>query len=217
MRNDGVCVRCGSISRHRHLAQCVLEEFRERGIAGLSDFGGRDDIFVFNASSRSPIARRLGTSKNIVNSEYFDDCTPGELKNGIVCQDLEQLTFRDDSVDLVITEDVFEHVRDWRKGFSEVFRVLKKNGLHVFSIPFYFDRKTKELFTLKNGRYELLEPVEYHGDPVRGSIPAYQHFGYDLFDFLWARGFAANVRISQYADNRAIATDNSYTFVTKKV
>jgi SAM-dependent methyltransferase len=216
MRNDGLCIWCGSASRTRHVVKNILHAFRGRGILKLSDFSKSDDIFVYNTSSQSPIARKMGASKNIVVSEYFDDCKPGEFKNGILCQDLEQLTFRDEQFDLVISEDVFEHVKEWRKGFLEVHRVLKKNGAHVFSIPFYFDRKTEELFTLDNGAYQLREPIEYHGDPIRGTIPCFVHFGYDLFDFLRSIGFETTIDISQYADDIDFATYNSYTFLTKK-
>jgi SAM-dependent methyltransferase len=191
--------------------------FKDRGILKLSDFGKRNDLFVFNTSSMSPINRRMGESKNIIFSEYFDDCKPGDSLNGILCQDLEQLTFQDNSFDLVISEDVFEHVKDWRKGFSEVHRVLKLNGFHIFSIPFFFDKKTEELFTVTNGSYKLREPVEYHVDPVRGSIPAFSHLGYDLFDFLRSLGFNVSLVISQYADDIKFATFNSYTFITKKI
>jgi SAM-dependent methyltransferase len=216
MRNDGLCIRCGSASRHRHVAKCILDAFREKGVAKLSDFSKREDIVVFNTSSRSPIAKKLGTSENIVVSEYFDDCKPGESKNGILCQDVEQLTFPDAHFDVIISEDVFEHVKNWRKGFSEVYRVLKKNGLHVFSIPFYFDRKTEELFTIKDGKYKLHNPIEYHGDPFRGTIPCYIHFGYDLFDFLRGMGFETRLIISHYEDDLKFVTYNSYTFISRK-
>jgi SAM-dependent methyltransferase len=216
MRNDGLCIRCGSGSRHRHVAKNILHAFRDRGISKLSDFSKRDDVFVFNTSSQCPIAKKMGASKNIVVSEYFDDCKPGEFNNGILCQDLEHLTFADEQFDLIVSEDVFEHVKDWRKGFLEVHRVLKKNGVHVFSIPFYFDRKTEELFTFENATRRLREPIEYHGDPIRGTIPCFVHFGYDLFDFLRGIGCEATVEISHYADDVKFATYNSYTFVAKK-
>ena len=153
---------------------------------------------VFNASAQGPIARRMGKSKNIIISEYFDDCKPGEFKNGVLCQNLEQLTFHDSELDLVITEDVFEHVGNWRRGFSEVYRVLKKNGAHVFSIPFYFDEKTEELFERKDGKHVLKEPIEFHGDPIRGAIPAYTHLGYDIFDLLRGIGFEVSVIFTIY-------------------
>ena len=216
MRNDGICIWCGSCSRTRHVAKCILDEFKDRKISSLNDFKTNSDISVFNASSDDPIARKMGPAKNISASEYFDDCKPGEYKNGVQCQDLEQLTFSDCSMDLIITEDVFEHVKNWRKGFTEVYRVLKKNGVHVFSIPFYFDEKTEDLFTQKNGKYELIEPVEYHGDPIKGSIPTYTHLGYDLFDFLRSINFDVKVNVSQYADDIKFATYNSYSFITKK-
>jgi SAM-dependent methyltransferase len=216
MRNDGLCIWCSSGSRNRHVAKCILEEFKNKNIKSLSEFRGRDNISVYNTSSQGPIARIMGISKNIITSEFIDDCPLGRMSDGVLCQNLENLTFPDERFDLIISEDVFEHVKDYRRGFSEVYRVLKKNGLHIFSIPFYFDKKTEELFSLNHGKYELREPIEYHGDPIRGKIPAYTHFGYDLFDLLQDIGFNARISVSQYADEKKYATFNSYTFITRK-
>jgi len=172
---------------------------------------------VFNASSKSSIAKQLGKAPNIFNTEYFDNCPSGSYQDGVLCQDLENLSFNSNSIDLVITEDVFEHVRDIYKAFHEVYRVLKKGGYHIFSIPFFFDQKTKPLFDKKGDQYILHEPVEYHGDSIRERIPAYYHIGYDIFDYLRKIGFDVSVEIAQYHDYKKYGAFNCFTFVTKKV
>jgi SAM-dependent methyltransferase len=111
---------------------------------------------------------------------------------------------------------VFEHVPDYRRGFQEVHRVLKKGGYHVFSIPYHFDRKTRDLFEMDNGKRRLHEPVEYHGDPVRGTIPCFTHFGYDLIDFLDNIGFESRIDVSRFVDEERWRTYESFTFVTRK-
>ena len=152
IRNHAICVRCRSSSRNRHVAKCILDAFADRGIRTLADFREHRNLKVYNTVSVGPIVQRMGQGENIIVSEYFDDVDPGNRKGGVLCQDLERLTFPDSSFDLVISEDVFEHVVDFRKGFAEVYRVLKPGGCHVFSIPFYFDRKTRPLFEMKNGK-----------------------------------------------------------------
>jgi SAM-dependent methyltransferase len=67
-----------------------------------------------------------------VVSEYFPDTPLGAEKNGVQCQNLEALTFKDNSFDLVITEDVLEHVVNVRKALSEIHRVLKQGRLSYF-------------------------------------------------------------------------------------
>jgi SAM-dependent methyltransferase len=216
VRNHALCVRCGSCSRHRHLALWVIREFSGMGIRSLRDFADRPEIAVFNAGTEGAVAKALGQAPNIVLSEYFDDVEPGSTKGGIMCQDLQRLSFPDASIDLVLTEDVFEHLTDWRLGFRDVHRVLKPGGRHIFTVPFYFDRRTRDLFRLVDGKPVLFEPVEYHGDPVRGLIPCYTHIGYDALDYLREIGFETRIEISRLADQERHGTFDCYTLVTTK-
>jgi SAM-dependent methyltransferase len=123
----------------------------------------------------------------------------------------------DNSLDLVITEDVFEHIPDWKRAFGEVHRVLKPGGCHIFSIPYFFGRKTRELFRWEDGKAVLEEPVEYHGDPIRGSIPAFMHFGRDLSDVLEGIGFETRIEIANFAECERYGTWDSFTLVSRKL
>lgn len=216
IRNHALCIWCKSSSRHRHVALSIIRKFQGEGIRRLSDFSRKPGITVFNTSTQSHVAKALGKAGNIIHSEFFDDTVPGGYKNGVLNQDLRDLTFPDSSIDLVISEDVLEHVPELKRGLKEVHRVLKNGGVHVFSIPFHFDRRTKELFTSENGKISLLEPVEYHGDPVRGSIPCYAYIGYDILDYLDDMGFETRIDFSRYADELKFGTFDCFTFITTK-
>jgi SAM-dependent methyltransferase len=216
IRNHALCVRCGSCSRQRHVALHVLEALRERGVARYADLGARPDIAVYDTSTEGRLARRMAGAPNLTVSEFFDDVPPGESRDGVMCQDLQRLTFADATFDLIVSEDVFEHVPDYARGFREVFRVLKPGGYHVFSIPYHFDRRTRPLFEWREGRPVLFEPVEYHGDPIRGLIPCYTHFGYDLLDILRETGFEARLEISLFGESERFGTFDSFTLVTRK-
>jgi SAM-dependent methyltransferase len=218
IRNHAVCIRCHSVSRHRGVALCVLRTFSEMGITRLSDFARLPDIKVLNTSASSPISRALGHASNILNTEYFDDCASGQSRNGIPCQNLENLALDSCALDLVITEDVFEHVKDIEKGFSEVHRVLNKGGYHIFTIPFFFAQPTRHLFEKKADAYvPIVLPIEYHGDGVRGTIPAYHHIGYDMFDMLRKIGFDTAVHFSEFHEYKKYGTYNCFTFISKKL
>lgn len=51
---------------------------------------------------------------------------------------VESLPFPDASVGTVLAMSTFEHVRHFWKGFDEVYRVLRPDGVLVVSCPFYF-------------------------------------------------------------------------------
>ena len=59
-------------------------------------------------------------------------------------QNLEQLTFSDNSFDIVITSDVMEHVRLDDRAHQEIRRVLKPGGVYLFTVP-HFRVKSESL------------------------------------------------------------------------
>jgi SAM-dependent methyltransferase len=57
--------------------------------------------------------------------------------------DIGTLPFREGAFDLVCAFDVIEHVEDDRRVFGELSRVLKDEGLLVFSVPLHPNRWTE--------------------------------------------------------------------------
>lgn len=57
--------------------------------------------------------------------------------------DLTALPFQDASFDLVCAFDVIEHVDDDLLAFSELSRVLKQDGILIFSVPLHADQWTE--------------------------------------------------------------------------
>jgi SAM-dependent methyltransferase len=82
-------------------------------------------------------------------------------------QNLEAQTFADQSFDLVVTQDVFEHIFDPARAISEIARTLKPGGATLMSVPvvrkFWPSRRRARLV---NGEIVQLLPPEYHGNPV---------------------------------------------------
>jgi SAM-dependent methyltransferase len=218
LRNDAFCVRCGSISRNRHLALTVLDLLRERGIRSLRDLAARSDVSVWHTAARGSIARALrGPDSRVTFTEFADDVAPGTSRDGVECQDLQALTFERERFDLAISEDVLEHVPDYAAAFRELHRVLKPGGAHVFTVPYYPDETTQAMFEKTKDGWQPRGPVEYHDDPDRGRIATYTRFGSDLPRLLEAAGFETNVRSADAADIQRAATFDSVTFVAGKM
>jgi SAM-dependent methyltransferase len=125
-------------------------------------------------------------SKNYVASQFFPDVPRGQMKGNERSEDLEQLTFDNESFDLTITQDVFEHVLRPEKAFAEIARTLKPNGAHVFTVPYYRGRKTvvRARPDGPGGIKHLMKP-DYHGNPIdaNGSL-VITEWGDELGDFI---------------------------------
>lgn len=107
------------------------------------------------------------------------------------CEDVQQLTYADCSFDLCSSTEVFEHVPDDEKGFSEIFRVLKPGGWVVFTVPLGQHIITVERAILATqGGIQHLRSPEYHGDPLSGTpILVFRNYGKDVCQRLLAAGF----------------------------
>ncbi len=137
------CPRCGAPSRWRMLARGMLgfllaRGWRARSLAELREAVPGAPVRILDTCSSWPPASLLRGIPGIdlVVSEYDPDATPGsELAPGVRCENLERLTLPDDSLDLLLTSDVLEHVRLYRRALAEAFRVLRPGGEFLFTVP----------------------------------------------------------------------------------
>lgn len=126
LRDHFLCANCGSIPRERALMR-VIEQLYPRW---------RE--LTIHESSPVPrgASRRLAQlCPGYVASQYFPGRPGGTLVDGVRCENLESLTFADESIDLTVTQDVLEHVFDPRRVFREIARTLRPGGAHVFTVP----------------------------------------------------------------------------------
>lgn len=148
---------------------------------------------VYELSARGPLFQYLARNAgSLTCSEYFDNVRPGEFLNGIQCQDVQQLTYPDGTFDICTSTEVFEHVPNDLRGFSEMHRVLKPGGVLVFTVPLIKEYDTIERATLQaNGKIRHLCPPEYHIDPLRQKpLLAFRDYGTDIVGRLLKCSFA---------------------------
>jgi len=131
-------------------------------------------------------------ARSLTTSEFFDDVPVGKYSGRwIRCEDVQSLTFADESFDLCTSTEVFEHVASDIAAFGELFRVLRPGGTLVFTVPLSDSQITVERTTVNNGlRYQTM-PAEYHADRFRGPhVFCYRNYGRDILDRLRQVGFA---------------------------
>jgi SAM-dependent methyltransferase len=193
------CQNCRSMQRQRDIAQLIVDEFG-RGLAlsltQLVNDGYLDEKDVYEVGMVGPFYPRLKRLKRYTRSYLWDDVPLGEVKDGVRCEDLRRLTFPEASFDLIISAEVLEHVFEIERVLPEIRRVLKPNGVHVFSIPnrYPFPAKTTARARLDaQGQIEYLDSPAYHvaGDGSRSLVVS--EFGADLCDMHDAAGLRLSI------------------------
>lgn len=170
------CIFCNSTARNRAfiiILETLFPEYRE--------------LRIHESSPGSASSKKLARECKYYNSShYFPDVAPGSYKDGIRCENIEQMTFQDESFDLLVTQDVFEHVLHPDKAFAEIGRVLKSGGTHVFTVPFRHDKKTKVRVSPSKDGLKYLDVKRYHGNPIdnKGSL-VITDWGDDLIDYIY--------------------------------
>jgi SAM-dependent methyltransferase len=126
--------------------------------------------------------------QNYVGTHYFPNFPLGQTHStGWRNEDLENLTFGNETFDLMITQDVMEHIFNPARAFSEIARTLKKGGAHIFTVPIVNKEKPSKINAKKDehGNVLILGTPEYHGNPVdnQGSLVT-MYWGYNICDFI---------------------------------
>ena len=214
LREAIVCVGCRAAYRNVKLADAILGELgvTDRGsLAAAADILGKLDIYEI--SGGGAITKALADLPGYVGSKLEGSEDPG---GAVTCsENVERLSFADENFDLVISEDVFEHVADPERGFREILRVLKPGGRHIFTIPFHRTRTTTVVRAKPTPSGIVhLEPEEYHYDPHSpGPSLVYTDFSWDIVDRLTGLGFEVDVVATH--DPRHLGSHNE-VFVTRK-
>ena len=135
---------------------------------------------------------RTSLPGEVLGSEYLGpEHASGTVIDGVRHEDALALSFADGSLDLILSQDVLEHVPEIDPAISEAARVLRPGGAFLFSVPFDpgLDQ-TVQRAELSGGEIVHLHEPQFHGNPVsaEGSLVFYDH-GWDLLDRLRSHGF----------------------------
>jgi len=193
-RENYVCSLCDANYRMRVHAASVLKLLNMSSTADLVDKLKKDPHFRIYETAAYNIFRATALKKlpNYEVSEYFDDAAFGTYVSGIRNENLEHLTLADNTFDVVINSDVLEHVSDLGKALSEIKRVLKPGGFHVFTIPVDPELpQTVERAKMVDGKLVHLKEPVMHGDSIRNEgILVFRDFGNDALDYMSIEGFS---------------------------
>jgi SAM-dependent methyltransferase len=167
-----ICVRCRANLRYE-----LLAGYLRKAAPNLSA------LDVLELDPDSPLQPILSAARVYVRSFFRPDVKPGTRRSdGSVCEDITALTFGDESLDLIVSSDVLEHVPDAVCAFRESARVLRRGGAHIFTVP---PRPvSRQRAKIVNGETVIVHPpAEYHRDPLDPKgVLVYWDYGPDLPD-----------------------------------
>jgi len=207
LRDFYVCTKCGSIPRQRHI-QAVLD----------SRMPGWEQLVIHESSPSNDFISRYASQYSA--SQYFPDVPRGQTAdNGVRSEDVENLTYPEESIDIFITQDVLEHVFNPDRAIAEIHRTLKPGGAHIFTAPKHKGLlETVRRAALRgDGSIDYLLPEEYHGNPIGDNKALVTHdYGYD-FEALMSQWSQASVEVFHTLDrSRGLDAEFNEVFVIAK-
>ncbi len=210
LRDHYVCTQCNSVPRERALLW-TLDHF----------FPTWPEKFVHESSpiGRGASLRLKRECRQYLPSQYFPGVAPGSLRDGVRCENIEAMTFADQSVDLHVSQDVMEHVFDPAAAFREIARTLKPGGAHVFTTPLVEKQNPSIVCaTLQpDGKIVHHREPEYHGNPISadGSLVT-RRWGYDIADVIAASSGLHTTIVHLHVPDQAIDAEYIEVMVTRK-
>lgn len=178
---NSICPKCDSRSRHRGLYILYQKLIpKDKSILHFAP---------------EPILSRLFSHSNLYKTTDYlleDVDYKGE--------DIQKLTISSETFDWVLCNHVIEHVSDDGKAFSEINRILKKDGCAIITLPGDYNRKNTVFF----------KDLSLNGH--------FRDYGWDVLDKLCLYFSEVNpVDLSSIATTEKVAIKvKDYAFVCKK-
>ena len=87
--------------------------------------------------ARGPSAVFARDCPGYIPPQYFPGIALGAVSNGVRCENLEHQTFADRSFNIVVTQDVMEHIFDPARAYQEIWRTLQTGGVYIHTTSIY--------------------------------------------------------------------------------
>lgn len=202
-REDLRCMWCFSPERSRAVMRAIDENIKEW-----------QNVKLHEASPYGALSKKLQAScKGYSSSNYLPDPKIQTQDH----QDLQCLSFADESFDVFVSQDVFEHISDEIEALKEIHRVLKPGGSHIWTVPYYPSSLTMKCAEIKDGQVIHYKTPEYHGDPLDpdGAL-VFTRWGKDLVSIV-DNAAQFNTHIIEIHDPKiGVVGDCSQIFISRK-
>lgn len=190
-RENALCRWCLSLERHRGLWLYLHE--RTNVLTA--------PVKMLHFAPEDQFQKLLKDAPNI-------DYTSADLDmpTAMVKMDITNITFPDDTFDVILCNHVLEHVPDDAKAMSELYRVLKPGGWAILQTPMSKAEKTFE-------DLEVTDPKQR--EKLFGQNDHVRTYGQDKKDRLEAAGF--NVTLDPYLFNLGEGIIFKYAIIPENI
>jgi len=181
----------------------------------------KNRLAVLNTETAGSLHNQLllSSETDYTASVYFGpDFGSGRLVDGIRHEDVQSLSFSSESLDLVISSDVWEHVPRPYVAHAEVFRVLRPGGYHVFTAAFHQTQLIDDVTAVLNedGSVNLVKNPIYHSDPLSANgVLVYVIFSVQMLTKMAELGFHVTMH-KFYSPWLGILGNNALVFSARK-
>lgn len=172
-----LCPHCNSHDRERHLYLFM----KELGL--LSNLAGKNALIV--APEINFVKKIYSKDFNLVCGDLHPEKYQHLNINPFYRVDLTNPQFNDESFDIIIANHILEHIIDYPKAISEIYRMLKPEGYAILQTPF-----SAAIYNNFEDYLIDTEPlrIKYYGQEDHVRI-----FGLRLFDDIEQCGFKLNL------------------------
>lgn len=184
------CLRCP------HCRLNGRQRWTVRMLAEHVDQHAKDGFVGYIMEMVSPVYEWLRVAYpalNLVGSEFLGgDERAGAVVNGLRHENAEDLSFQSESLDLLVSCDVYEHVNEPERALHEAFRVLKPGGRAILTFPINLELdRNRRRAVIEGGTLRNFEPEVFHSNPLsrQGSL-VFTDFGWEIIAQLRDVGFS---------------------------
>jgi len=194
-RESNFCPVCKNSFRTRALAEAIIKTFPHTNVTTLDEWGKHADSTGLKIAEINSCGNLHGSLKKISETSYseyqpslIDNHPLATIKNilkKILYQykheDITELTYKDNTFDLVLHSETLEHIVSVEKAIAETRRVLKPGGYCVFTVPIIPKRKSVQRAGYgRNGDLINLKEPSFHGFNDRSDYLVCWEFGRDF-------------------------------------
>ncbi len=155
-REGSLCKSCGVNIRAQGLAQAILHSRHGFGARTLEEWVVLANDNFLRVCELNSCHELHNTLKKIKNYTYAEYGTSSQ-------EDIENLSYKNDSFDLLLHSETIEHVNNPERAINECRRVINDNGLVLYTTPVLWDRLTRRRASINKKGIELLLEPSHHG------------------------------------------------------